>query len=103
MRGSSMSRKADKLWQRAQNTKAGWTERELVRLYEGFGFNIRQAKGSHKVVSHPKYDDLDATIAGHKGKDLPKSYIDDAVKNISTLIDREKKETEDIDEGTNDE
>ncbi len=90
-----MSRKAQKLWERAQNTKAGWKAKDLVTLYEGFGFRIRKGKGSHRVVSHPDYDDLDAVLTIHGNKELGKAYVEDAISLIKELLRRQAEEKED--------
>ena len=89
-----MSRKAQKLYERGQNSKAGWKARELITLYEGFGFIIREGKGSHRVVSHPDYDDLGTVITVHPSKEVGKAYVEQAIKDIKDLLERQQVETE---------
>lgn len=83
-----MPSKAEKLLKKARQTTAGWMPNDLLTLYEGFGFKIREAGGSHKYVSHPKYPGLTATVPVH-AKELGKKYISNAVKNIDTAIELE--------------
>jgi predicted RNA binding protein YcfA (HicA-like mRNA interferase family) len=89
-----MSRKGEKLLERARNSKAGWKARELVTLYEEFGFTIREGKGSHKVVTHPDYDDLGGVISVHPSKEVGKGYVDSALKDIEELLERQKEQEE---------
>jgi predicted RNA binding protein YcfA (HicA-like mRNA interferase family) len=81
-----MPRKVDKLWQKAKRTKAGWSAKDLISLYEGFGFQVRQAKGSHVIVSHPENKELRATVAIH-AKELDKGYVDQAIDLIEKLLE----------------
>jgi predicted RNA binding protein YcfA (HicA-like mRNA interferase family) len=92
-----MSRKAEKLLQKARQTKAGWSSDDLIKLYKGFGFEIRQAQGSHVVISHPKYEGLTALIAVH-AKELSKAYVVKAVKNIDHALELEAAEQEENEE-----
>jgi predicted RNA binding protein YcfA (HicA-like mRNA interferase family) len=69
-----MPSNAEKLLERARRKKAGWMPHDLLTLYQGFGFIIRDASGSHKFVSHPKYPRLTAVIPVHP-KELGKKYI----------------------------
>lgn len=97
-----MSRKAEKLLQKARQTKAGWSSDDLIKLYEGFGFEVRQAQGSHVFISHPKYEGLTALVAVH-AKELAKAYVVKAVKNIEQVLELEASEQETEDEEENDE
>jgi predicted RNA binding protein YcfA (HicA-like mRNA interferase family) len=89
-----MTPKAEKLLNRARQSKAGWMPHELLMLYEAFGFRIREASGSHKYISHPKFSGLTAVVPVH-AKELGKKYIADAVKNIEAAIALEKEESSD--------
>ncbi|MBL8117852.1 MAG: type II toxin-antitoxin system HicA family toxin [Anaerolineae bacterium] len=83
------------LLKKARRNRFGWKPRDLRNLYEGFGFLIRSGKGSHQVVSHPKYPDLRATYKDHGNDELPPAYIKTAVDRIDTLLEREKGVTKD--------
>ena len=80
-----MSRKAKRLLEKARRTKAGWMPGDLIALYEGFGFIIREGRGSHKFVSHPQHPKLSATFPD-SGKELPKAYISKALRNIEAVL-----------------
>jgi predicted RNA binding protein YcfA (HicA-like mRNA interferase family) len=83
-----MPSKAFKLLSRARNSKAGWTSKDLLELYRGFGFSIREGRGSHVVVSHPDYPNnhaLRAVVPTH-AKELPKAYVVNAVKAVDELL-----------------
>ncbi len=84
-----MPSNAEKLLEKARRNKAGWSSDDLLMLYKGFGFNIRDAAGSHKFVSHPKHAGLTAVVPEH-AKELGKKYVSHAVKNIDKAIDLEK-------------
>jgi predicted RNA binding protein YcfA (HicA-like mRNA interferase family) len=86
-----MPGKGHDLLQKARQTKAGWKANELEALYLNFGFIIREGKGSHRVVSHPKFKHLHATFTAH-AKELPKAYIAKAEKHIEEVIRLEKLE-----------
>ena len=47
-------RKAEKLLERMRKSKSGWSSQDLIRLYRGFGFEIRNGS-SHDVITHPAY------------------------------------------------
>jgi hypothetical protein len=83
-----MSREAEKLFQKAQNTTANWRTHELITLYSGFGFIIREGEGSHRVVSHPEFPnekDLYTTFIEHPGE-VPPVYVRKARTIIKRLI-----------------
>lgn len=96
-----MSRKAEKLLQKARQTKAGWSSDDLIKLYKGFGFEVRQARGSHVVISHPEYEGLTALVAVH-AKEIGKAYVAKAIKNIDQALEldalNEEENKEDDDE-----
>jgi len=93
-----MPRKVEKLLDRARQTKAGWKSAELLTLYSGFGFTIREGSGSHKVISHPQFTHLRATVPDHPSNELSKKYIAVAVKNIEEAIRLEEANGEESDE-----
>lgn len=74
-----MPSNADKLLSKARQSKAGWMPDDLLMLYKGFGFMIRDASESHKLVSHPRFPAIRAIVPVHP-KELGKKYVADAVK-----------------------
>jgi predicted RNA binding protein YcfA (HicA-like mRNA interferase family) len=74
------------LLERMRRSKAGWHERDLQRLYEGFGFERREG-GSHVLYVHPKYRTLRATVS--RSSHLKISYFSTAVALIDTLLELE--------------
>ena len=79
-----MSSKGRKLLERARNSPAGWRSSELVKLYEQFGFEIRQGKNDINAV-HPTYRNLRASISKSSGE-LSPAYARHAVEMIEKLI-----------------
>jgi hypothetical protein len=73
---------AEKLRQRMQQTKAGWTPDDLDRLYRGFGFRMRNGE-KHRVYIHDQYPRLRATV--RRSTPLPKGYIETALELLSEL------------------
>jgi len=76
-----VSKSAEKLLEKMKNSKSGWGQNDLERLYIGFGFN--QTGTRHSIFIHPKYPRLRGTVARHKS--LAKGYISHAVKTIEEL------------------
>ena len=89
-----MPTKAEKLLERARQNKAGWSPKDLGALYSGFGFIIREGKGSHRIVSHSKYSHLRTVFPEH-ARELAKAYIVAAVKNIEAALELEKEASKD--------
>lgn len=73
---------ADKLYERAKRTRAGWRFEELRRLYLGFGFEERHG-GKHTLFMHPRYPQLVATVT--RKRTLAVGYVDKAVRLIEEL------------------
>ena len=73
---------ADKLYERAKRTKAGWRFEEVRRLYLGFGFEEKQG-GKHTLFIHPRYPQLVATVT--RKRTLAMGYVDKAVRLIEEL------------------
>lgn len=92
-----MTKTPEKLLEKARHKKAGWSTDELIALYEGFGFEVRMSKGSHRHISHPQFPKLRATVPDKR--ELPKAYVATCVKNIDELIGllNKEEETEDDD------
>jgi predicted RNA binding protein YcfA (HicA-like mRNA interferase family) len=77
------------LLERMRRSKAGWHERDLKELYEGFGF-VRVEGSNHILYKHPKYPDLRATVS--RSSHLKVGYFSTAVRTIDKLLEREKEE-----------
>ena len=73
---------AEKLFERAQRTKAGWRLEELRRLYKGYGFDVEEG-AKHIMFIHPKYPQLAATVT--RKRTLAVGYISRAVELITAL------------------
>ncbi len=82
-----MAPKPEDLLDAMRQSQANWSRRDLIALYEGFGFAIKHGK-RHDVVYHPKYPDLRATVPRHR--DLAKAYFKEAVKLIDRLEARRR-------------
>lgn len=80
---------AESLLQRMKQSKYGWGYGDILRLYEGFGFDSRQG-GSHVVVFHPVHRHLIATVARHRS--LAVGYVQKAISLIEALKALESKE-----------
>jgi hypothetical protein len=80
-----MPSKAEKLLARMRRSHAGWRLKDLVTVYEGFGFIIRSG-ANHEVVTHPDYPQLRATLARHPGA-MPKIYVRDLIRNIDEYLE----------------
>lgn len=72
----------DKLLERMRQSSAGWSQSDLKRLYEGFGFRCREG-GNHSFYQHPDYPQLLATVARHN--ELPKAYAETAIRILDQL------------------
>ena len=75
-------RKAEKLLERMRKSKSGWTSQDLVRLYRGFGFEIRNGR-RHDVVSHPDHPSLRQTLPRRLKGSTP--YVSEAIKMIDNM------------------
>ncbi len=75
-------RKAEKLLDRMRKSKSGWKSQDLIRLYRGFGFDIR--KGSrHDVITHPAFPSLRGTLPRGLKDSTP--YVSEAIKMIDNM------------------
>ncbi len=87
-----MSR-AENLLERARRSQAGWSFRDLHRLYTSFGFEMRQG-AKHAVFKHPDFPELRTTVP--RSRWLAVAYVTDAVKRIDQLVSLQRREvTED--------
>jgi len=77
----------DRLLARMRQSKGGWKQKDLSRLYRAFGFEAEEGK-KHTLYSHPKYPTLIATVTRSSGV-LPTGYVEHAVKLIDELTRRE--------------
>lgn len=82
-----MPPKHKKLLQRAKDSPRGWRLRELITLYKGFGFEIRELS-RHTSVSHPEFL-LRTTVPRHPNRELDPNYVRYAVKLIENLLDKQ--------------
>ncbi|MBL7162602.1 MAG: hypothetical protein ISS57_08340 [Anaerolineales bacterium] len=67
-----MTKKAQKLYEQMQQSKAKWKRRDLEKLYLGFGFTITHGK-KHDIVKHLDYPELRATLPRHNY--LARGYV----------------------------
>ncbi len=75
-------RKAEKLLERMRKSKSGWTSNDLIRLYRGFGFDIRSGS-RHYVITHSAYPSLRATLSRRLKDSTP--YVSEAIKMIDKM------------------
>ena len=80
---------AEKLFEKAKRTKAGWRLQELRRLYQGYGFDVEEG-AKHIMFIHPKYPQLAATVT--RKSTLAVGYISKAVELITALKELEEQE-----------
>ncbi len=87
-----------RIFQRMEQTKAGWGWSDLDAVYRAFGFECDEG-GNHTEYTHPKHPELTATVKRHPGE-FPKGYAQRAVKLIRTLIKIEATEADEAGEET---
>lgn len=75
-----------KLLEAMRLSKAKWKRRDIVALYEGFGFVIEHGS-KHDKVYHPGYPQLIEGLPRHRK--LPKVYVGNAVKLVDKLKELE--------------
>ena len=73
----------EKLLEDMRRTKAKWKRRDIVALYEGFGFVIEH-RSKHDKVYHPEFPRLNETLPRHRK--IPKVYVSRAVKLVDKLL-----------------
>ncbi len=86
-----MTPKAQKLLERMRRSKADWSTKDLIQLYEGFGFLITHGS-NHDIVKHSKYTNLRTTLPRHNF--LARGYVEFAIKLVDQLLELEKQEQE---------
>lgn len=93
-----MPSKADKLLKRLRQTQKGWTAKELLILYQHFGFDIKSGS-KHDIITHPDFSELRDTLTRSSGEISP-DYARDALKSIEKVLEKDKQEeiTEEDDE-----
>lgn len=77
------------LLERMRRSKSGWKERDLDRLYTGFGFE-REEGSKHILYVHSTYPWLRATVS--RSSHLKIAYFTKAVQLIDALIAQEKQD-----------
>lgn len=77
-----MPKKPKKLFDSIKNSPTSRKREELVRLYEGYGFDIEPG-GEHDKITHPDYAELFTLLPGHR--DLSPAYFRTAIKLIEKL------------------
>ena len=75
-------RRAEKLLERMRRSKSGWRSQDLIRLYRGFGFDIRNGRG-HDVITHSAYPTLRQTLPRRLKDSTP--YVIEAIKMIDNI------------------
>ena len=75
-------RKAKKLLERMRKSKSGWTSQDLLRLYRGFGFDIRNGR-RHEVITHSADSSLRQTLPRRLKDSTP--YVSEAIKMIDNI------------------
>ena len=75
-------RKAEKLLARMRKSKSGWTSQDLLRLFRGFGFDVRNGS-SHDVITHTAYPSLRLTLPRRLKDSTP--YVSKAIKMIDNM------------------
>lgn len=73
---------ADKLRERMRQSKSGWGNEDLHKLYTGFGFTCRRG-AKHDLYAHPIHKHLRATVS--RSRDLPTGYIETALQLLDEL------------------
>ena len=81
-----MSSGPEKLLEDMRRTKAKWKRRDIVALYEGFGFVIEHGT-KHDKVYHPDYPQHVEGLPRHRK--LPKVYVSNAVKLVDKVRELE--------------
>jgi hypothetical protein len=76
-----------KLLDRMRRTPFGWSQDDLRRLYEAYGFEVRQG-ARHLVVRHHEQRDLVTTVARHDER--PPAYARTAVRPIEEVMRRRR-------------
>lgn len=79
-----MGKKARKLLERMRQSKSGWGANDLLTLYEGFGFTIRQGR-RHAVITHPERRHLRTVLPRH-AKGLSEVYVSIAIAFVEEVV-----------------
>ena len=87
-RHGGFSRAAWALLERMRRTPAGWSSRDLARLYQGFGF-VKRDTGDHTVYYHPVHREVRATVP--RGRSLKSWVARDAVSVVDRLVSLEER------------
>ena len=65
-----------------RDSLAGWHQRDLERVYLGYGFNVWSGR-SHDIAEHPDFPQLRATWPRHGA--VAKHYVETAIELIGKL------------------
>ncbi len=76
------SKKASKLLDAMRRSKAKWKRKDLVSLYEGYGFTI-ESRGKHDLVTHPDFPQLVTYLPRHNK--VAKYLVVQAVRMVDRL------------------
>lgn len=66
-----------------RRSQHGWKVNDLIMLYTGYGFTIKQGS-NHVIVKHPNFPYFRETIT-RSSSELSPAYIRDAISNIESL------------------
>jgi hypothetical protein len=98
-----MPSRADKRLRKLRDTKAGWTTKELSKVYEDFGFHIRKGT-KHYIITHPDFSEIRDMLPYETGEISP-DYPRDALKSINLVLAKQEQESstqkQDENEGEN--
>ena len=75
----------DRRLEAARRSAANFTPDELERLYGDYGFDFRTRRGKHRVVYHPVFRTLRATMPNHRP--VHKAYVYAAVALIRRSLE----------------
>ena len=64
------------------NSRHGWHEQDLEKLYQSFGFEFKEAT-KHRKYWHPQHPELYAFVPRHRQVKAP--YVVAAIRLISRL------------------
>jgi hypothetical protein len=84
-----MASKAQKLLKRLQQTKRGWSARDLHTILVNAGFEWRESR--HRVYRHPAYPDL-GSYPIPRENDLAPQYARDVLRLVEEIKRREKQQ-----------
>lgn len=78
-----MPSRAEKLLERMRRSKSGWRRKDIVAVYEGFGFVLNHG-AKHDYYVHPDYPKLRDTLK--RSRTVPEYNVRNAIRLIDRLI-----------------